>query len=560
MGSKRLLTKITPLAGQRLEPHLLAVKPSYELPFRSAWVKSLEAKRAGDTETALAWEAYAYTRRDGFWAFCEDIAGATNLYEPFHRPIMDMATGKDGGNYRKIIAFRGSMKSTIISMIYPAWRIAKETIDRDGVCNLTIGIASERVKLARSFIRGAKKIVSCEAFIVRWGTHQPMMRKGSWSFSEMDSAFKESLVVHSPTMFAIALGMEQTGYHADLVISDDLQAYASSYSPDQLDQCYELYSLTHAVLNKKPSSEMVLAGTRWDLYDIYARIDEQEKSEPEKLFRAMTLPILDDLGNPTYPTVYDLEKISEIQRLVTPRVWACQYMLNPTPEESRSLSFKDIQYRTPQIDSELSKHKLFASMGVDPAWVSEEQMKRGEAKASAFSVVLTIAVDEKGRIFLLDCYRGRCSRHELTKEIWRQWREHRPIRCGIQQYDVRFLSEEFDRMSLETKIFPRFEPVHSESNQRKQDRIEGALDGYIRSQSLYLYRGLDWLEQEFQDFPYSKTFDGLDALVNAIKVVTIPLPASLSPSQVDQTKRFESDRIIDDILSPSRKKTWRSAY
>jgi len=560
---KKSLITVKPPDDGIFPPSILDVKPSSEISFELCMKRAKEARDAGaDPNTVLGLEAWAYTRPSGFYHFCKDIVGLSKLSSVFHRPILEHATGymEDGAFRRRrlVLAFRHSYKSSICSIAYPAWKIARDTIEHNGTCNISIVIASERKALAKSFVKAVRSVLQKSRYQELFGTHKPTERGDSWSNLELTSRLRDADYKKDPTVFIMALGAEQTGYHADVAVADDLQAYASSYSPDQLENCWELYTLLQsAVLS--PDGEMLVAGTHWHYSDIYSRMLESSEKAPQKSkFAHIKLPIVLKNGEPAFPEEFPAEKVAEKRAGSTSFVWATQFMLDPVPDEKRRFSLNDLRYRDPVTDKVLETKKLFAVMGVDPAWVSSDRVRSGEATSEAYSVVVTLLIDSSYNLYLVECYRDRPNRHELSAEIWRQWERHHPVSVGMQQYDYKFMAEEFDRMALLKGTMPRFDWLTSTGNERKQDRIEGALDGFVRAHKLFIYRNLGWLEAEFTEFPYSRTMDGLDAIVNAVKVAAVPV---VKESEPEKLRVLESDRIINAVERGYRpKRTWRNCY
>lgn len=509
---------------------------------------------------ALSW---AYVQKDGFISFSRDIVGYADLDPGFHRKMATFVTG--GGEYdhpmRMLLAFRGSFKSSLTSMSYPAWRIAQSFMENGGTVPLRIGLASERMPLASAHCRGVRGILQSPRFIKRFLDHRPT-GKMDWSSTSLTSAFQPDMGLKDPTVFTIALGAERTGFHFNLIIPDDIQAYASAFSTEQLDKAWELYSLLHSLLD--PNGEIVMAGTRWHYDDIYARIIETGKKRTDNIkhFATLTLPAEVD-GEPVWPARFPREVLDEKRIHSGSFVYSCQYLLDPIPEGARRFSPKDMRYRTVEITEQLEKRNHWYVMGVDPAWVSEDRIRAGDASSKAHSVVCTMGMDAGWNWYLMDIFREQCGRRELIDEIFRQFKEWKPMGIGVQLVDKKYLAEEFDRKSFETKLtLPWYWLSHynEEGSVDKKKRIEGALEGLVRSHKLYLMRGLEWLESEFYQFPRSSTLDGLDAIVNAIKTAPYaPRDYAEAPTIVPW-----SSKHIDDLLSGKlgkrRRKRWQNAY
>lgn len=510
--------------------------------------------------------AFALTRPDGFVPFCQEIGGLKKLYEPFHSKMAQFVTGyipRQGGfaipkephPYRMLLAFRGSYKSTLSSINAPAWDIARDFVENDFErCNIRIGLGSERMKLARAHVRGVRRILESPRFVKYFGNHRSDTREGgAWSNDQLQSAYQDSLSIKDPTVMAFALGYEATGFHFNRIKLDDLQAFESSFSVDQLEKSWELYSLCHSLLD--PGGEVLVVGTRWHNEDIYGRIIELAKTVDESFkFRIAVMPIVRN-DQPTFPTEFPQEVIKSKRANSPANVWASQYLLEPIAEADRKFKSGDMMYMNRELELHILKKRLHIVTGVDPAWVSDDELRRGMVGSAAYSVVMTFAIDSTFNFYMLDCYRKRADRDELTREIWRQVAYWRSTAVGMQQVDYSKVYDSFHRHAILTGFFPPFAWLHSSSKKSKDDRIEGSLQGLHIARKIHLLRGLDWLEAEFLDFPYSKTKDGLDALVNVVKVAHAPKDAIVQ-KKIDETTKDIEEALYGEEYESS----WENAY
>lgn len=525
-----------------------------------------KAQGAKDLEKPL--KGIAYTRPDGFLPYCRDIMGLKKLYPPFHDSMAQYVTGyirpknskkipSKRHQYRMVLAFRGSYKSTFCSISHPSREIARDFADNDyQFCNIRIGLASERMKLARAHIRAVKRVLESPKFCALWGHHRSDTRfeGGQWSNDAILSQYQDNLAVKDPTCMAFALGFEATGFHFNQIVGDDVQAYESSFSRDQLDKSWELYSLFHSLLD--PDGDLLLAGTRWNGDDIYNRIMEQSKlGEEEFHFKTSIMPIQDKDGRPTFPTEFP-EKVIQNKRMHSgPNVFASQYMLKPIMDEDRIFKEANLNYLDPIVEDGLRKKTTRNVMTCDPAWLSDDEARRGKATTKAYTVIQTWAVDAAYNFYLRDSFRAQCDRETLCKELWRQWIRWEPTCVGMQQVDFTKVYDSFNRQAILTGIFPRFEWIHSPSKRSKDDRIQGSLEGLWSEKKIYLMRGMGWLEEEYLEFPDSKTKDGLDAMVNAVKVAAAPKEA------VKEIVKDETTKDIEEALYGEEYETnWENAY
>jgi hypothetical protein len=238
--------------------------------------------------------------------------------------------------------------------------------------------------------------------------------------------------------------------------------------------------------------------------------------------------------------------------------YAPQMLLKPISDESRIFHKENLQYMDGAALASLERKPLNVVMGFDPAWISQDKIFRGEAESRAYTVICTIAVDAGFNIYILDLYRKRCDRTQLVDEIWRQWEKWTPRETAGQQYDFKHLADEFNRKSTITGIFPNFKWLSNARNQSKEDRVQGSLDGLVKRHKLFIPYGAEWLEDEFEQFPNSETFDGLDAIVNAVKIAIAPMDRMPA-----EPRKSDSARWIDDLLSGNlsqSERTYEDAY
>lgn len=549
-------------------PGLLPVKEISEWAGRGFEEIIKAAKREellGRKAHARQLRAYGYTRRDGFLPFMRDVVGTDILCPSFHGVMVDAVVGALG-RYTLNLAFRGSLKSSIFSVAATGWNLARDVIENRGDSTMSIGLASERKQLARMHLRAVKGLMQSDAYVGLWGEGKPRGWGSRWREDEFTSGLRSSEAFSrnkNPSCFVISLGAEQTGYHADRIVADDLQAFASSFTADQLDKCWELYVLLGAILN--PGGTMAVVGTRWSFSDIYARIISQAKENPGlEPFVITEQPIVDTEGKPVYTPRFSQAVIDSLREKNTPFSWASQYMLNPVSDDTRKFDLRDLRYMSTRVRDYISNRKLTGVMGVDPNWVSQERKRSGESESRAHTVIVRFVVDGAHNLYMTHYYRGRPTKNELCQLIWDQYYSDdlaKTAVIGIQQVDLKYLSETLEsHCDPHGRGMPLFEAVHDARGTRKVDRIEGALEGLVRVHKLFLLPGHPEMENEFYQFPYSKTFDALDAITAASKVVR--KPAGSIEHEAQKPRSGEGDRHIDRIENSSagRRRSWKLVY
>lgn len=566
---------------------------------------------------ALAAEALAYTRHDNnaFLAFSKDILGFKDIYPPFHGEMLPYITGllpttgrgRTVTPYRMLLAFRGSLKSTLMNGL-ASWRIAQSTVNHDWEeCSTRIAMASEKIALAKQNVGAVRNMVDSELFRTRFGRHKPVKRdEGSWGNEMFTSRLQKSLYTRDPTVFTMSLSVDRTGFHCTTILADDLQARSSTFNLEQIEKAYELYRLLHSILDPSTSdefTEMMLGGTVWHYDDVYARIEAESKKEEEKkrssatylpFFHVKKIPAESEVERAqmpgdlnkwvTYKPVFEgsvhketyvrtaawkdrfpLETLDQIKSHQGGEIYASQYLLDPIPTADRVFNRSDVRYRDALSDEKLFANNYFTLIGGDPAWISQESVRAREGSSTANSVLITAAIDPAYNIHILSVYRKKSAIPEFTEELWRLYFDSKyrnVLSCALQQFDYKYLIPEFKRKFMETKKQPNVKWVSSgggkEDHPSKDDRIRARLSGLWSAHKILLPRGLTDVENEFFDFPKGRRKDVLDALSNIVEIMSAP-----QADAATEARRNESTSIIDGVESGTwgqKEIGWKDAY
>ncbi len=528
--------------------------------FKKWRIAAGKARKKGDEAEANRCMAMSYITDEGFWHYCRDICGYEDLYKPFHQPIIDYCLGNtpQRSRFRMIQAFRGSFKSSIVSVAFPTWMIAREYM-LTGSVNIRIGIQSEKLALAKALVRACRLMLESPRYKELFGEHEPKTRTGkNWADEAFTSAHRTK-VLTSPTMWTIALGAERTGFHFDYIISDDLQAFASVNTRDQIEKCAYLFKLNHSLLD--PGRELVIVCTRWHYDDIYARIEKENKTKaPDEQFEILKLPIHDENETYLFPTMYGPEEAVALKKDQTPYIYSCQYLLQPMADEDRLLKQAWIKYWT-MADIQHKADRMWAVVGVDFAWY--EQYQTQGSKNQDRTVIMTWLVDAAFNFYQVEVFRKRCTKDEAIREFFRQAREYKASSVGLCVHDRKHVEGDIKRIAAEIGEMPYIKYVtRPKMEADKVNNIIAAVQGIFSHGMVRLERGHQWFEEEIVDFPKGVTDDGLDAMVNAVKAANVPLKrkASQPQEQSAMARHFRSLKTNNPVGlngKPLRKKKIR---
>lgn len=492
------------------------------------------------------------TRGEGFYYYNRNVLMYYDLDRDFHGKMCDFIVAER--QYKMLQACRGSFKSSLGSAGYAAYRIGEEYV-RTGESKLRILFASEGLALANLNLKKVKQILEWNDTYKRlFGEHKGTR---AWTDYGITSRFRKDPRVAEPTVSTIGIDADRVGFHYDVIICDDLEAERHSASRDSIERVWVFYRLLYSLL--EPEGEMLIISTRWHYDDIYARILEQNKNE-DLGHRFLTLiePAREggqSDGEPTLPSRYDDKKLRVLREQQGPYVFACQYLLNPVPDEERT--FKE-SWIKPLERGVMNREGLFIVVSGDFAYTEERMVTLGKVREADYTVILTVAIDEEWNYYIVDWFRSRCSKTEAAAECYRQYFDHGAAVLALQKFDHSHIAETLDQYGFTKGKNIQPDWVSYPARQRKNDRIETALVPLFAAGRCQVPTDMAWLRTELLDFPRSPSKDGLDALCNVVKV-SAPGMGEGPKRVVDNPNVIRIEKLKAGTFDPTgRRNDWRN--
>jgi predicted phage terminase large subunit-like protein len=479
--------------------------------------------------------ARAYVSKDGFYHYCRDVLGYGDMYEPFHGPMAthvvdptyklytpDVKEKFQKKNYRRfkmVQACRGSFKSSVCTVGYATWLIAREYTLTDA-CNIRILIGSEVLDLARKFVRTCRQIMENEPrYIQLFGDHKGDIKGRYWSDFGLTSQFRTLHRLGEPTISTISTDSPRAGNHYDVIIADDLETERKSASRDQIEKCWDFYRLLHSLL--EPDGEMILVSTRWHYDDIYSRILKlNEHDEEDYQYCVFIMPAESKKRKLTFPTRFDKKHLEHLLQRHGTYLYSCQFLLDPVPDHART--FKKDWLKLVPPDIWVSKRRFRAFMGVDFAYTEQKRVESGEVKRADYTTIIVASVDDYWNYYIREMFRERCSVLRGITKMFDMYYNHKCINIGLQQFDRSQVDSVIIQHSHGLGKRPRYDYISYPVGKGKDERIRVTLQPLCEAGKMFLLPGSDWLEEEFLDFPRAAYDDGLDALCNLVKVSRPP--------------------------------------
>lgn len=196
-------------------------------------------------------EAYKIFLTHSLYDFCHFIE-FTDVNPQTHGEIIYTLESPET---RKLITVpRGSLKSSIASIAYPIWLLARNP-------NLRILIDTEVYSNAVLYLRAIKTILKSERFMSVFGDWEgDVWQEGSIVTSQRTKTYKE------PSITCGGIGTVKVGLHFDVIIGDDYNSKENSKTRELAQKVIDHFRLNLNILD--PHGIYLIIGTRYSEFDL----------------------------------------------------------------------------------------------------------------------------------------------------------------------------------------------------------------------------------------------------------------------------------------------------
>lgn len=431
---------------------------------------------------------------------------------------------------------RGHQKSTMLAF-WAAWHTINNP---EG----TIIYATATADLAEKQLSFIKNILSSEIVQKYWPEllAQEVGQRSCWRATEIDvdHPTRRELNVRDPSIKAVGMGGNITGFHADVVLLDDVVVLENSETKTEREKVKTWYSLLNSILN--PGGFIKAVGTRYHPDDLWGELI------------ALNEPIFDENGNETGENpvyTYSIKVVEEDGQYLWPR-----------KQEKDGKWFGFNKTVVSRIRAQyLDKAQFFAQYYNDPSdplnrritnfqYYERDQLKMFEGKwcangdalnvyaaidfaatitsRSDYTAIVVIGISNKNEIYILDIDRFKTNKisemADHLESLYGKWKWIR-LRAEVNAQQG-LIVEQIRDYNRQRGVYYTIDTVNQILN--KQIRIMANLEPRYAAGVILHFRGgmCQILEDELQSTkpPHD---DVSDALASVVEIATAPQKRSL---------------------------------
>lgn len=478
------------------------------------------------------------------------------LLGSIHKEILRWWQREEAKTAQLLLLPRGHMKSKLVAY-RAAWWITKNP-------DTTIMYLSATSDLAEAQLYQIKQILDSPIYRRYWPemTNVEEGKREKWNVAEIavDHPKRKAEGVRDSTCKAVGVNANFTGFHADIVILDDMVVPKNAYTEEGRQKVASAYSQLASIEN--PGAEEWAVGTRYHPRDIYndmlnmkAEIfdDNGDLVSEEPIYEVFQKEV-EQFGEFLWPRQtradgkrfgFDQNVLAQIKGKYTGDItqFYAQYYNNPNSSENSPIDEAKFQYyeRTSLSSIEgdwyIKDRKLNVYAAIDFAY--------SLTKKADYTALVTLGVDHLGNYYVLDIDRFKTDRistyFEHIVKAQQKW-GFRKIRAEIsvaQQAIVRELKESYIKPNGLALSIDEYRPTRHEGN--KEERLAAILEPKYDNLQVWHYRGGNCQSLEEELIMRHPPHDDIkDALANAIEISVIPKQRSAQQhvSNVIYNSRF----------------------
>jgi len=459
------------------------------------------------------------------------------LLGSIHSEIIAWWTREERKENQLALLPRGHLKSKLVAY-RAAWEITKFP-------EVTILYVSATADLAEKQLYLIKNILNSPIYRRYWPEmiKEEEGKREKWAVAEIavDHPQRAEEGIRDPTVKAVGLTSNITGFHADIVILDDIVVPGNAYTSEGRDRVASAYSQLASIEN--PGAREWVVGTRYhpnDIYDILINMkesfyDEVEGMDVEEEVFEVFQRVVEINGEFLWPKQtrqdgksfgFDSRELARIKaKYVDSSQFYSQYYNNPNNNSTARINSDNFQYyersllKNEEGEWFIKDRKLNVYAAIDFAF--------SVRKKADYTAIVVVGVDHLGNFYILDIDRFKTGRiidyynHIVT--VQEKW-GFRKIRAEVsvaQKTIVSELKESYIKPNGIPLSIDEHNPTRHEGD--KEERISSILEPKYDNLQIWHYRGGNCQSLEEELIMLHPPHDDIkDALANAISIAIIP--------------------------------------
>ena len=502
-----------------------------------------------------------YAAMDNLYTFCR-LVHPTYMYGEIHKEacdwIQDYSLFGQGDKENKLLMFpRAHLKSHLVATA-AAWLIVRHP-------EISILYLSATSELSEMQLFAIKSIFESPTFKRYWPeyVHPFEGKRSKWTERKIIIDHpKRKVIGRDATVTTAGLTTNTTGWHADVIIPDDIVIPENAYTEEGREKVSKKVSQFTSIRN--PGGFTLACGTRYHPADIYDTWKDQEREEYDEDGNLLgTKKVWDIMERVVevndvflWPrTVAPDGKAYGFNKNVLARIrseynditqYYAQYYNDPNSAGSERISRDLFQYYDPKYLSyeggkwRFRETNLNIYAAIDFAY--------SLSKRADYTSIVVIGIVPSGDIYVLDIERFKTNKtieyFRKIVELHSKW-EFKTLRAEVtaaQQIIVNDIKDYVKKEGLSLKVAEHRPSRHEGS---KEERIAAALESRYHNLSMWHYRGgfIPVLEEELilSKPPHD---DVKDALASAVEIAIKPKETRKKAGVIDlMTQRNRNHRF-----------------
>ena len=454
-----------------------------------------------------------------------------------HEELISWWQRQDAKENQLVLLPRGHMKSKLIAY-RTAWWLTKHP-------ETTILYVSATADLAEKQLYAIKNIIDSPIYRRYWKEmiHEEEGKREKWAVAEIavDHPKRKLEGVRDASVKAVGLTSNTTGFHADVVVLDDIVVPGNAYTEEGRSKVSSAYSQLASIEN--PGALEWVVGTRYhprDIYDTMVNMKEQifdddGDLESEENVYEIFQKVVETDGEFLWAKQkradgkafgFDAKELARIKaKYVDITQFYAQYYNDPNNSEAANINAEDYQYydravlQNKEGDWYIRDRKLNVFAAIDFAFSLRKQ-----ADSTALVVV---GVDHQSNYYVLDIDRFKTDRivdyYDHILRSWEKWgfRKLRAETTVAQQTIVKELKDSYLKPNGIPLVIDEYRPTRYQGDKRQ--RINATLEPKYHNQQMWHYKGgnCQVLEEELSQI-HPPHDDVKDALANAVAISIVP--------------------------------------